>query len=304
MKRHIVFLIVLSHGVSCFAQQSPHYTQYIFNNYLLNPAVGGSKGYIDTKIGYRTQWIGFEAAPQTMFLSINAPLKNRKKLQTENHEGIGGYIIHDQTGPFSKMGAYLSYSYHVKITRKLKVSLGFSGGVLQYKIDGEAMMVPKPDDPAVQSVNTFTPDASAGLWLYSDNYFTGISVHQILPMKLIGTNNKLNNHYFVTAGYRIKTKRGSIIPSAHVKLAILYPVSVDINLKYDWMNKFWVGISYRKTDAIAGLVGFNIGNILEIGYAYDFTLSQLKNYSSNTHEIIIGIRPFIGPKAVPCPAFM
>ena len=269
---------------------------------------------IDVKIGYRTQWLGFESSPQTMFISIHSPIKPSKgkgnRFRSPNHDGVGGYVIKDMagpifgSGPIGKLGAYLSYAYHVRLTRKLMVSLGFFAGIIQYSIAGYAggMTTATPNDPAVNSIRSITPDASAGLWLYSDDFFTGISAHQLLPIKIAPTNNQLNMHYFFTTGYRIKTSRGSIIPSAHVKLALLTPVTVDFNLKWDWMNKFWIGVSYRKIDAVAGLIGFNINNRIQIGYAYDYTLSKIKNASSNTHEIIIGFKPQKAYKPF-CPAY-
>ncbi len=316
MFRTLFILLIFTLHFVAYSQQFPHYTQYYFNNFLTNPAVAGSRESFDIKIGYRTQWVGFEAAPKTMFASVHAPVKpakgKQKRFRAPNHDGVGGYIIKDQAGriggpykPMGKLGAYLAYSYHIRLTRKLMTSLGFFGGVIQYNIAGYdgGMTTATPNDPAVLSISSITPDASAGWWLYSDDFFTGLSAQQLLPIKIAPTENKLSPHFFLTTGYRIKTNYGSVIPSAHVKLAMLTPVSVDINLKYDWMNKFWIGVSYRKIDAVAGLVGFTIKNRIEIGYAYDYTLSKIRNASSNTHEIIIGIitnkayKPF-------CPAYM
>jgi len=314
-RKQLLVLTGMIWSATAAAQQRPYYTQYIMNNYLINPAVGGSMESIDIKVGYRTQWMGFDAAPRTMFVSIHSPIKpakgKGKRFKSPNHDAIGGYVINDQTGqifnigagPISKLGAYISYAYHVRLNRKLMMSMGFFAGIIQYSINSDVMITATPNDPAVFSVSSITPDASAGLWLYSNDFFTGISAQQLLPINIAPTNNKLNTHLFLTTGYRIKTGRGSIIPSAHVKIAMLTPVSVDLNLKWDWMNKFWIGVSYRKIDAVAGLVGFNIKNRIAVGYAYDYTLSKLRNASSNTHEIIIGIKPKKTYKPF-CPAYM
>ncbi|MFH1321190.1 MAG: type IX secretion system membrane protein PorP/SprF [Bacteroidota bacterium] len=280
-------------NLQSFGQQPPQYTQYLFNNYLINPAIGGSKEYTDIKLGYRTQWIGFGAAPKTYFISAHTSLRNKKcepkKFGTRNHHGIGGYIIRDETGPISRMGIYLSYAHHIRVSYKTRVALGIFGGAMQYLLNSGGMRTAEPD-PDIVSISTIAPDASAGIWAYSDKYFGGISAQQLLPLKLGGTGNKLKNHFFITAGYIKQIKGyGTLIPSAHVKLGLLTPVSFDINVRYDWLNKFWIGISYRKVEGILGLVGFNIG-MFEVGYAYDFTLSRLRKYSGSTHEIIIGFR--------------
>lgn len=310
----LILLIFTLHFVTCnlqsFAQQPPQYTQYIFNNYLINPAVGGSNDYIDVKLGYRTQWVGFGAAPKTYFLSIHSPLRGTggrepRKFGTGNHHAIGGYAIKDQTGPIDRMGAYLSYSYHVRLGYKLRASLGFFAGALQYRLNSSGLRTAEPD-PDITSISAITPDASVGGWLYSDKYFVGLSIQQLVPLNLGGTKNRLNQHYFITGGYRIKIKGyGSLIPSAHVKLGLLTPVAFDVNIRYNWMNRFWAGVSYRKVEGVLGLVGMNVELskrlIMEIGYAYDFTLSKLRNYSANTHEIIVGLRIGQGEIEYRCP---
>ncbi|HEX6333331.1 MAG TPA: type IX secretion system membrane protein PorP/SprF, partial [Flavisolibacter sp.] len=56
------------------AQQRPHYTQYILNNYILNPALTGIENYTDIKISARDQWVGLDGAPRTIYLTAHAPL--------------------------------------------------------------------------------------------------------------------------------------------------------------------------------------------------------------------------------------
>ncbi len=303
MPRTLLILLICfaTCNLQSYSQQPPQYSQYIFNNYLINPAVGGSHEYIDIKLGYRTQWVGFGAAPQTYFISMHSPLKDKgrepRKFGTGNHHAIGGYAIQDQTGPISRMGAYLSYSYHLRLSYKLRASVGFFGGAMQYRLDGGGLTTAEPD-PDITSIAAIAPDASAGAWLYSDKYFAGLSIQQLVPLNLGGTKNRLNQHYFITGGYNIRIKGyGTLIPSAHVKLGLLTPVSFDVNVRYDWMNRFWAGVSYRKVEGVLGIVGFNVELskrvIMEVGYAYDYTLSKIRNYSSNSHEIIVGMR--IGP---------
>lgn len=292
---------------TCLAQQPPQYTQYYFNNYLVNPAVGGNRNYPDIKLGYRTQWVGFKSAPQTFFASFHTPLTKKKQsfgYSKRTREAIGGYALRDQSGPISRTSGYLSYSYHIPVSRKITTSLGIFGGAMQYTINGSSLTPVNRDDPAVLNLTSIVPDAAAGVWTYSDNLFTGLSAHQLLPVRITGSDNRLVPHLFFTAGYAVRAGRGSIIPSIHVKTALLSPVTLDVNLKYDWMNKFWFGVSYRKIDALAGMVGFSIGDFLEIGYAYDYTLSKIQAFSSNTHEIIVGILPKRRGVTYLCPAYM
>jgi hypothetical protein len=56
------------------AQQRPYYTQYIMNNYIINPAVAGIENYWDVKASHRMQWVGLQDAPVTTYLTIHGPL--------------------------------------------------------------------------------------------------------------------------------------------------------------------------------------------------------------------------------------
>src|SRR5690348_11304459 len=112
----------------CFAQQRPQYTQYILNNYILNPALSGIENYADVKISSRDQWIGLNGAPRTMYLTFHAPIgkKDYKTSATsfqvpgenprgknywenytasEPHHGIGFSIVNDATGLYNRFSA-------------------------------------------------------------------------------------------------------------------------------------------------------------------------------------------------------
>ena len=68
----VLLLLIVSRPV--FAQQQPHYTQYVINNYILNPAVSGIENYTDVKIGHRHQWTGINDAPVTTYLTVHTPI--------------------------------------------------------------------------------------------------------------------------------------------------------------------------------------------------------------------------------------
>ena len=294
--RLFIVLVFLASWQGVFAQQPSHYSQYVFNNYLLNPAAGGVGDYIDIKAGYRNQWVGFGAAPQTYLLSLHAPLANLKlepkPFGTRNHHAVGGYVVKDETGPISQLGGYLSYAYHIRLSYHLKVSAGVSAGFRQYALDTEELWTLEANDQDLAPMKTSTPDATAGIWVYTNKYFIGFSGHQLIPIKLSTSDNKLNMHYFLTGGYSIPLRKidSYLIPSANIRLGILTPIQTDINVKLKYKQWAWAGLSYRKVDGLIGIIGLNVYNYLQIGYAFDFTLSKLAKYSNNSHEIIIGIR--------------
>lgn len=238
------------------AQQRPHYTQYILNNYILNPALTGIENYADVKLSMRDQWVGLNGAPKTMYLSAHGPL-GKKDYRTsatsfqvpgqnprgryywenytaaEPHHGIGLNIINDKTGSFNRFSANLSYAYHLGLNPTTNLSGGFSAGITNISLDRskhDFSGTGDPFDPATGSslssqLNRIRPDLSFGLWLYSRNYFVGFSAQQIIPQKLafvddaaILTKGRLVPHLFLTAGYRFMIGEDvNAVPSLMVK---------------------------------------------------------------------------------------
>ena len=130
------------------AQQRPHYSQYIMNNYILNPALSGIENYTDIKLSARDQWVGLNAAPKTSYFSIHAPIGKgdyrtsstsfqvpgqnpRGNAYWENyeaseaHHGIGMSLTNDQTGLYSHFNADISYAYHLGLSPGTNISVGF-----------------------------------------------------------------------------------------------------------------------------------------------------------------------------------
>ncbi|PCH98241.1 MAG: hypothetical protein COB85_01905 [Bacteroidetes bacterium] len=297
MKNRILLICVFVSGFAALqAQQLPQYSQYLINDYVLNPAIGGSHDYFEAKSNNRFQWTGITDAPRTFILSMHGPLKYENM-------GIGGYIFTDVTGPTSRFGVYMSYAYHIKLTEKMKLSLGLFGGMLQYNVDGSKISMVDKGDPlsnqGVQSV--YLPDAGFGLYWYTDKFYVGASVPQLLQNKLklsdttdiLGT---LKSHFYVTAGYKFQAgDKFQIEPSVLMKYVDPTPVQFDISARVIYDKMIWLGVSYRTMDAISFLLGYSYKELLMFGYSYDYTTTELQNYSSGTHEIMIGFR-FISKK--------
>ncbi len=196
------------------AQQQPYYTQYILNNFILNPALAGIQNYWDFKVSYRNQWVGLHDGPTTMYLTVNAPLGKSEydyqtpttvpDLQAKNlgakqflmeytappaHSGVGFTILNDKTGPLSRIAAYGSYAYHLPVGLKTSLSFGLSLGVQEVNVDVNAVDFGQanPVDPAALGsgyLNKLEPDVNAGLWLSNKSFFLGLSAQQIVPVPI------------------------------------------------------------------------------------------------------------------------
>ncbi|WP_431294894.1 PorP/SprF family type IX secretion system membrane protein [Pedobacter sp. P26] len=320
--KKLIIIFALFATFNLFAQQKPQYTQYIFNQYLLNPALSGIENYLDFKAGYRKQWSGITDAPQTSFVSANWALGDNQLwsnvltsfpeqtgnpmdrnymqnyMSSPSHHGMGLTAVLDKTGPIKRLDANVTYAYHLQLSNNFNLSAGVAAGISSISLDVNALTFDTPTDPVMNRalINQVKPDLSIGLWLYGARMFAGVSVQQILPQKLSFTGDNNYNlgkevpHYFATAGYKFFVDDEiAAIPSIMVKYVSPAPVSVDVNLKLAFKDKIWLGGSYRKDDSFAAMAGFNIGKMVNLTYSYDFTTSQLNQVSNGSHEIVLGL---------------
>ena len=289
------YLIIAVCSLSLFnvkAQQLPTFSQFLFNDYAYNPAIAGSKPYFDVKSGHRYQWVGLADAPRTYSLTVNGPTKNLKM-------GVGAFLYTDHVGPTRRTGFQGSYSYQLNLSESIRLSLGASFGISEWKLDGHKINTYSPNDPVIIDgvMQTIVPDAKFALYLYHENWNFGVSAPNILQSKLKfneGTNtglSKLEDHYYVHGGYRFNVSEDiQIEPTVLVKYVQAAPVQADLMAKVTYKNQIWMGLAYRTSDAASAMIGYLFRENLVIGYSYDFTTSNLKNYSSGTHELLIGVR--------------
>jgi type IX secretion system PorP/SprF family membrane protein len=326
IKLIIVFLAVVQFAIG---QAKPSYTQYILNNYILNPAITGIENYTDIKLSYRNQWTGIEGSPVTTYFSIHGPI-GKKDLRTtatsfqvpgENprgtnyweeytaapaHHGVGFVALNDKAGYINRWSVYASYAYHKPLGLRTTLSAGINAGASSVALDRNKIDLGTIDplDPAVGystgELKKVKPEIGAGLWLYSASYFVGVSVLNIIPgkEKFVKTNNDsigtfYTPNYFFTAGYRFQLNNEvSLLPSVMLQYWQPQLMGVHANAKLQYLDKLWVGASYRYSDLVSGysgMAGLNISNTFNVSYAYEVaTTSRLRNYTGNSHEIMVG----------------
>jgi type IX secretion system PorP/SprF family membrane protein len=76
-------------------------------------------------------------------------------------------------------------------------------------------------------------------------------------------------------------------PAFMAKGASGAPLSLDLTANFLMNNFFEFGVGYRMDDSVSGLVNFYVTPSLRIGYSYDYTLSNLGDYNSGSHEILL-----------------
>ncbi|MCB8999452.1 MAG: type IX secretion system membrane protein PorP/SprF [Bacteroidales bacterium] len=291
--KKLIYIVILIAG--CFstvlAQQSPQFTQYMFNDFVLNPAVAGTYDYYQIRSNHRFQWVGITDPPMTNTLSFYGP---SGKLPM----GFGAYFYNDVTGPTSRTGLTGAYAYNIEINKDMRISGGLSLGLMQYKLDGTQLNPKDLSDLAIQPVvnSSYVPDASIGFYLYAKDYYGGISVSQLFNNKLKiyevkSGLNKLKSHVYLTGGYKYKIDRDfTVEPSAIIKITAPKTFQFDITGRVIYQDTFWGGLSFRMNDAVSVLLGYNYDNKFSFGYAYDMGVNGLRKFNSGSHELMIGYR--------------
>ena len=299
----------------CWSQQEETYTQYIFNQYAVNPAYGGTTSCADVKLGTRLQWVGFDGAPVTSFFSYHTSIGFKDRTSKSWH-GMGVYLVDDRTGYYKSTALYPSYAFHKRLTHRVVASAGFFIGIRNLAT-GKA--VGSADPLLAPTVRIIFPDLGAGILVYNPEWYLGISMKQAYTntLSVTGQSGALDNpyqyrarQYYLTAARWVEAYAFSFsyTPSMQVKFHESVLPSVDLSIMFHYIeNKFNMGASYRVGDGIAAMLQFNLLKKLSVAYAYEYPLSKINNGTRQTHEIMLKWDPCWSTNdhfgGVNCPAF-
>lgn len=320
MKKILVLSAGIFLGCEVYSQQLAQLSQYLQNEYLINPAAAGLTNHVDMNLSFRQQWVGFDNAPQTYYFSANsivggagnAPRYN-PSLRTGRAAGVaktpqvstgklkhtvGGNFLADEYGAFKKMTFNGSYAIHIPLSTGINISAGLGLGMTNFRFLQDRVDLLNDNDATYalflgnsQKKNYF--DLNMGIWLYSNEFFVGYSNAQIMRNEVSfgdPTESKLNVHHYISGGYKIQVSpEFAVTPNFLIKYMNPAPVAIDFNTKLEYMDFIFGGLSYRHKDALVGLIGVMFNNF-KLGYSYDYTISDLRKHNSGGHEIIFGYR--------------
>ncbi|WP_073095879.1 PorP/SprF family type IX secretion system membrane protein [Cyclobacterium lianum] len=284
-------------------QQMPQYSQYVFNALHINPAYAGYKVDPFVQATYRSQFMNFPGAPNT--ISISADMGN-----LEETMGYGLSIIADELGPYKTHSFLLTYAYKVRLTQDSFLGLGLSSGVSEHVLDAGKLQPDDPSDPGIPQgrLNAFTPNLNAGLFYHSPKFFSGLSAFNLLGQNSLKNSDLAlatnNYHFYFQAGGLLPLSDGlAFKPSILIREDLKGPSSYDINTMFLLNEQFWLGAAYRSSlrkgnidvgnlpsnrTALAILFDLFITDEVRFGYAYDFNLNSNNNYRNNSHEFSLG----------------
>ncbi|MCF8223795.1 MAG: type IX secretion system membrane protein PorP/SprF [Bacteroidales bacterium] len=313
LKRRIVILIfLLSLSAVSFAQQLPLYSQYLYNRYLINPAVAGSDGYTSLNLTAREQWLGYSGAPRTYSFSYQTRLLKRSyiikstsvkkrgqfKPSRDGRVGIGGYVFSDRNGLINRTGMQLTYAYHTWLYGGTQLSFGLSATGFHFRIDDQKIRFEDPNDPILNSnlrQGVFIPDANFGVYVLNYRFNAGFSVEQLFQSYIkLGNpgyeNLTLMRHYYLFGSYTFPLSVDSELhPNFMFRMSEQLKPQVDIGLRYSFKEDFWAGLSYRTGNVVITSVGARFDN-LYFGYAFDYSFNEIQSYTYGSHELMIAMK--------------
>lgn len=292
MKKLVFILFSILFVSNSWAQQDPHFSQYMYNMSVVNPAYATDDlGVYNFGAIYRTQWVSAVGSPTTMSVFAHAPLN--EKFET------GLNIVRDELGDdvLSETTISGDLAYLVPLNNKAKLSVGFKLGVNFFNTDFDGFQLNDDNiasDPAFQNLNETFFNLGAGAFYFTDKYYVGLSVPNFLPNKHLKEASGINAigidelHFFLTGGYVFDISETiRFKPSFMAKMVKNSPLSFDINSNFLFFDKFELGASYRFDDSFIGMANYKINPSLRVGYAYDHTVSNLGQFNSGTHEIMV-----------------
>jgi len=283
------------------AQQDPAYSMYMFNGLFINPAYAGSHDVMEVMGIFRDQWVGIDGAPKTTNVSINSPLRREQY-------ALGLTLEDDKIGLSNTFTVTPAFSYRVRI-KQSRLCFGVQTTLAYYnQNNGNAILNNNGDVVYQGNQNIFVPNFGFGIYAYGKRYFIGLSAPHLLPTGLAhktevvtGSNidAKMYNAYVFSAGYVIG-KDPAIVkfrPTILLKWQQGLPNNIpqiDISPSLLFIDRLWVGVTYRTGgdytyvgQAIIPFVQIKITPQLKVGYSYDAELTQLRHYTSGSHEVML-----------------
>ena len=286
-KRLCLSLLMICGIQVVYAQQDPQYTQYMYNTNLVNPAYAGSRDMMSIFGVFRTQWIGLKGAPQTTTIALDTPLG-------ESRMGLGVSFMNDRLGAMDENTIAFDLSYTIDLNPSFKLGFGLKASANLLNVDYTKLDRYNANDEKFQQniSNQFSPNIGAGVYVYSDKTYFGISVPKFLETDRYDDNEivlmKQKMSYYLIGGHVFDLSPGlKFKPAFLVKSVSGAPLQVDLTANFMISEKFVVGGAYRWDAAFSGLVGFQLTNGLFVGYSYDAETTKLANYNSGSHEVFL-----------------
>jgi type IX secretion system PorP/SprF family membrane protein len=311
VRRAAFIFIFILFGNLAFGQQLPLYSQYLYNKFLINPAVAGSDGFTSINLTAREQWVGYSGAPRTFSFSFQTRVLKRSYIlkqtkvsrqvfrpKSDGKIGFGGYVFSDKNGLVQRTGFQASYAYHMWLQSSTQLSMGLAFTGYHYKIDETQLSFEDPNEPWLNNNlrrGLFIPDVTFGIYLLNLNSSLGFSADQLLQASAkVGNyayqNFKMVRHYYLFGSYDFNPVNViKVQPSFILMMSEELAPQADIGITYIYHEDIWGGLAFRTSGALIANIGLQYNNVF-IGYAFDFTLQEIQRITYGTHEITLAVK--------------
>lgn len=268
-----------------FAQQDPSYTLYQYNMNVINPAYAGTNETNEVNLNYRSQWVNLDGSPRTQSLSFGTPVNDKI--------GLGLSIVNDKVFVLKETDVYIDFSYKVQVSDSTDLYLGLKAGGSFINIDLNSLGV--MNDPVfMENVSNFNPNVGIGFYLKGKKYFVNLAAPSLLKSKryekdgVVVTNATDKLHVYAGAGFTFSLSEYiNLTPSFLSRFVSGAPASVDLTATAEFSNLFDLGLSYRIDESVSVLGLYKISDLVQFGYAYEMTTSEIKDYSNGSHEVLL-----------------
>ncbi len=276
MKRTLTFVFVLI-SFAAIAQFNPLQTQYMNNPMTINPANAGEIGYMSATLSARKQWLGFNGAPETFVFTIHSPVKNL-------HHNIGLIAAQDNLAVIHRSEVSLSYAYRI-ITPRVSFAAGIAPGAELFRNNWSEIVTNAQGDAAFSANDQYTRfTIGYGVSMNSEHFFFGISNRTVM-----GEPGGISDQPIqVFTGVRfgdVQKARFTISTLGRVMTKGYH--QFDVNANCMLRDRIGFGVGYRHKDAMVAMANVRVNDQCSVGYSYDFSTSNLRSYSSGSHEILL-----------------
>lgn len=303
MKKLYLFTLIISTFAVSKAQQVEEFSLLRETAFALNPAIAGTNGFLYGTVAGRAQFTRIESSPYTAFLGMHGQIESK-------NIGLGGYMLHDVTGPTGKTAASFSFAYHLNLNKRKQryvnneshiLSFGASATVVQYRLAGNKLLLNDVDDPELYTSRAYKifPDFSFGLYYkWKDHLYAGLSVPQLLGLNInyagrdgFAKITRMQHINFMLGGkIGFADDKFTIEPVGAIRWVKGAPLQGDIGLRLSALKVIWVGANYRSLNYAVLEGGIRVKDYLFISYAYDFNFSKYRQDVGASHEVAINFK--------------
>lgn len=300
------------------AQQVSQFSQYLNDNYLINPAASELSPGFSLQVSYRQQQNQVLRATDSYYISAfktistispkqftnnNFRLTNRQQNSTVSAYNAkmvhvaGGIISRDNFGLVERTTAHGNYGIHLPLNKRYTLSTAASIGYVGLNVSDQYYVLNENDRPFQNFIDGFSNasfmDLALGVWLYSDQLQLGYSIERLFSGNSLSDGDdetfNISIQHFISAGYKIDFSKWSVITSALHRINHQNGQGTDLSLKAIYKNKLWLGGSLRNQDVSVFHLGFRVNTSLDFNYTYDHSSRNQQGFQM-ANEISLKLR--------------